>query len=160
MTISSNTSKLEALARARAWRDQRCATPPRSTSAKKVKRTTSDSHDQDSFTYESPRRVPAGFPTNAGACVATRTPKNEARDRALTRAREFATRLKEKKEHPKEGNDMNIPTAINIDDDTLSNSTPTLTVHETDMSAAKIEEMKRIAADMKKLSERLEAVTK
>ncbi len=160
MTTSSSNSKLEALARARAWRDQRCATPPRSTSAKKVKRTASDGHDQDGYTYESPRRVPARFPANAGTTVATRTPKDEARDRALTRAREFAARLKEKKEQPKEGNDMNIPAAINIEDDSLSNSTLVPTVLETDMSAAKMEEMKRIAADMKKLSERLEAVTK
>lgn len=152
MTIGSGSSKLEALARARAWRDQRCATPM------KVKKTASDSHDQDGFANESPRRVSARFPTHADATLATRTPKDEAKDRALIRAREFAARLKEKKEQPKEGND--IPAAINIEDDTLSNSTSIPTVHETDLSAAKMEEMKRIAADMKKLSERLEAVTK
>ena len=155
MTISSNNSKLEALARARAWRDQRCATPPK---AKRVKKTASES--QEGFTNESPRRVPTIFPTHAGATVATRAPKDETKDQALARAREFAARLKEKKEHPKKDSMNDIPAVINIEDDHLSNSTPIIpTVHETDVSAANMEEMKRIATDMKKLSERLEAVT-
>lgn len=151
MTTSSSNRKLEALARARAWRDQRCATP-----TKRVKKTASES--EEGFINESPRRVLARIPTHAGATLVTRTPKDEAKDRALARAREFAARLKEKKEQPKEGN--GIPAAINIEDDTLSNLTPIPSLYERDMSAAKMEGIKRITAEMKKLSERLEAVTK
>mmetsp|Transcript_25303 Transcript_25303/g.38266 ORF Transcript_25303/g.38266 Transcript_25303/m.38266 type:complete len:171 (+) Transcript_25303:56-568(+) len=163
-TTTTASSKSEALARARAWRDQRCATPP--TSAKKVKKT-AESHDQEGFTNEAPIRVPtrSAPPTKeswSGTTVATSTPKQEAKDRALTRAREFAARLKEKKDQPKEDSmDIDIPAVINIEDENLSTACTTIpTVHETQISPAEMEEMKRIAADMKKLSQRLEAVTK
>ena len=163
-TTTSSNSKSEALARARAWRDQRCATPP--TSAKKVKKAADESHDQEGFTNESPIRVPTRSVPPAkeswSGTVATSTPKQEAKDRALTRAREFAARLKEKKEQPKEDiMDIDIPAVINIEDENLSTACTTIpTVHETQISPAEMEEMTRIAADMKKLSQRLEAVTK
>mmetsp|Transcript_30265 Transcript_30265/g.51466 ORF Transcript_30265/g.51466 Transcript_30265/m.51466 type:complete len:171 (-) Transcript_30265:1377-1889(-) len=165
-STTTTSSKSEALARARAWRDQRCATPP--TSAKKVKKTAAtESHDQEGFTNESPIRMsPRSAPPTkeswSGTTVATSTPKQEAKDRALTRAREFAARLKEKKEQPKEDSmDIDIPAVINIEDENLSTACTTIpTVHETQISPAEMEEMKRIAADMKKLSQRLEAVTK
>ena len=153
-STTTSSSKLEALARARAWRDQRCSTPPRSTptSAKKAKKT-SESNAHGGVT-----RSPL-----------TLTPKQEAKERALIRARDFASRLKEKKEQliPLEHEDnmdidngideSGIPAVINIEDGNLSNVSTT-TVHKSDISAAEMEEMKRIAADMKKLSERLEAV--
>eukprot|EP00986_Skeletonema_menzelii_P000592 scaffold162_cov143-Skeletonema_menzelii.AAC.11 len=168
-STTTSSSKLEALARARAWRDQRCSTPPRSTptSAKKAKKT-SESNDHGGVTNESPRRVLARSPP--GTTRVTLTPKQEAKERALIRARDFASRLKEKKEQliPLEHEDnimdidngideSGIPAVINIEDGNLSNVSTT-TVHKSDISAAEMEEMKRIAADMKKLSERLEAV--
>lgn len=165
-TTTSSSIKSEALARARARRDQRCATPP--TSAKKVKKTAAtESHDQEGFTNESPirmstRSAPPTKESWSGTTVATSTPKQEAKDRALTRAREFAARLKEKKEQPKEDSmDIDIPAVINIEDENLSTACTTIpTVHERQISPSEMEEMKRIAADMKKLSQRLEAVTK
>lgn len=152
---TTSNSKSEALARARAWRDQRCATPP--TFAKKH------------CTNESPRRASTKSPpppakeSLSSITVATSTPKQEAKDRALTRAREFAVRLKEKKEQPKEDNmdiDNDIPAVIDIENENLSTASATVpTVHGKEISSADMEEMKRIAADCKKLSERLEAVT-
>ena len=166
-TSTKTNSKLEALARARAWRDSRCSTPPRSapTSAKKAKKTASES-----FTHESPRRVPARSPSVTNSVMLT--PKQVAKERSLIRAREYSAKLKEKKEQltleqSKEDSsmdidngidDIGIPAVINIDDGNLSNVSAT-TAHETNVSAAEMEEMKRIATDMKKLSDRLEAVT-
>jgi hypothetical protein len=156
---TTSNSKSEALARARAWRDQRCATSP--TYAKKH------------CTNESPRRASTKSPpppakeSLSSTTVETSTPKQEAKDRALTRAREFAVRLKEKKEQPKEDNmdidndiDNDIPAVIDIENENLSTASATVpTVHGKEISSAEMEEMKRIAAELKKLSERLEAVT-
>ena len=166
-STAKTTAKLEAIARARAWRDsRRCSTPPRSapTSAKKAKKTASES-----FTHESPRRVPARSPSVTTSAMLT--PKQVAKERSLIRAREYSAKLKEKKEQiileqSKEVSmdidngidDSGIPVVINIDDGNLSNVSAT-TAHETSVSAAEMEEMKRIATDMKKLSDRLEAVT-
>ena len=165
-TANKTNAKLEALARARAWRDSRCSTPPRSapTSAKKAKKTASES-----FTHESPRRVPARSPSVTTSAMLT--PKQVAKERSLIRAREYSAKLKEKKEQitleqSKEDSmdidngidESSIPAVINIDDGNLSNVSAT-TSHETNVSAAEMEEMKRIAFDMKKLSDRLEAVT-
>jgi hypothetical protein len=155
---TTSSSKSEALARARAWRDQRCATP--STSAKKH------------CSNESPRRVLAKSPpppakeSLSGTTISTSSTKQHAKDLALTRARQFAGQLKEKKEQPKEDNmdidnhiNNGISVVINVENENLSTAPTTVPgVHGKEVSA-EMEEMKRIAADMKKLSERLEAVT-
>lgn len=160
---TDSSSKSEALARARAWRDQRCGSPP--TSAKKPKKTPAAEGCQT--TTKSPRRMPAKEGLS-GTTVATNTPKQEAKERALTRAREFAARRKEKEmKQTNEGNmdidnviDNGIPVVINFEAEHLSTvSTSVPAVQENETSPAQMEEMKRIAADMKNLSERLEAVT-
>jgi hypothetical protein len=92
---SNNCSKSEALARARAWRDQRCATPP--TSAKKPKKEAAAESSPAMSPLVSRNKAPPPETEALSLAVASSTPKHDAKDRALTRAREYAARLKEKK---------------------------------------------------------------
>ena len=154
-TKNNSSNKSEALARARTWRDQRCVPSP---SANKTKKIAVVDHDQPGFTARRSTRAPS--PAKVTTAAST-SPKKEAKDRALARARDFAIRLKEKKEQPM---DMDVDekcifNVIDVDENSSFGAATFSTARDDAFSSAEMEEMNRIAVDLKKLSERLEAVT-
>lgn len=163
-STTTTPSKSEALARARAWRDQRCATPP--TSSKK-QRSTGAAVATKTAKTESKATPPISqtnisAPSPASLTVATNASKQDAKERALARAREFATNLKKKKQQDDNMDvdkddidvDNGIPAVINVEageSEDLSGASTTLPAAEDGG------ELRRIATEMKNLSQQLEA---
>lgn len=165
-STTTTPSKSEALARARAWRDQRCATPP--TSSKKQRSTgptAATAVATKTIKTESKTTPPISqintSPSLASPTVATNASKQEAKERALARAREFATHLKKKKQQEDNmdvGDDIDvdngIPAVINVEAGETEDSSGAST---TLPAAEEGGEIRRIASEMKILSQQLEA---
>lgn len=165
-STTTTPSKSEALARARAWRDQRCATPP--TSSKKQRSTgptAATAVATKTIKTESKTTPPISqintSPSLASPTVATNASKQEAKERALARAREFATHLKKKKQQEDYMDveddidvDNGIPAVINVEAGETEDSSGAST---TLPAAEEGGEIRRIASEMKILSQQLEA---
>lgn len=166
-STTTTPSKSEALARARAWRDQRCATPPtsskkqRSTGAAATTAVATKTAKTESKATPPISQTNISAPSPASLTVATNASKQDAKERALARAREFATNLKKKKQQDDNMDvdkddidvDNGIPAVINVE----AGESEDLSGASTTLPAEDKRELRRIATEMKNLSQQLEA---